>query len=109
MKVSQKKKKGRKKKSTKRANITDVFSRLIAESLHQLASQSIEVWLLPPIVIQKLMVVIVCVGLCSKDASEMCGQVEYFRQSSVGTRESGLPIPECCDSRMAEKGIVDIS
>jgi hypothetical protein len=31
MKVSQKKKKGRKKKSTKRANITDFFSRLIAE------------------------------------------------------------------------------
>ncbi len=58
------------------------------------------------------MVVIVGVGLCSKDASEMRSQVEYFRQSilpSPDSAESQLPIPECCDSRIAEKGVVEFS
>ena len=41
------------------------------------------------------MVVIVGVGLCSKDASEMRSQVEYFRQSTVlHTPESRLPSPD---------------
>lgn len=61
------------------------------------------------------MVVIVGVGLCSKDASEMRSQVEYFRQSTVlhtpdsRVRTPDSAIPECCDSRIAEKGVVEFS